>query len=64
MRVAADGGGKYRQSGDQRLEQHGAGVLVVGRMQQQVGAEQKARDVAASRQDANPLGHAERRAWA
>jgi hypothetical protein len=49
MRIAADGGGQHRQAGDHRFEQDRAGVFVVRRMDEQVGAEQKAQDVAASR---------------
>ncbi|MCY1528236.1 hypothetical protein D9M68_633350 [compost metagenome] len=57
--VAADVGDQHRQAGDQRLEQHGAGVLVVGRVDQQVGAEQEARDVAAALEDLHVVGQAE-----
>jgi hypothetical protein len=57
VRVAADRRRQHRQAGDQRFEQHGAGILVVGRVHQQVGAEQEARDVAAPLQDADLLGN-------
>jgi hypothetical protein len=40
--VAADVGGQHRQSRHHRLQQHHAGRLAVGRMDEQVGAQQEA----------------------
>ena len=59
MGVTADIGNQYRQPGDQRLQQRGTGVLVVSRVNQQVGAEQEARHIAAPTEELHPLGNAQ-----
>ncbi|MNE27991.1 hypothetical protein D3C80_1214150 [compost metagenome] len=57
--VTAHFGHQYRQAGHQRFEQHGAGVLVVRRVNQQVGAQQEARDVAAPLEELHLVAQAE-----
>ena len=60
MGVAADIGYQHRQAGNQCFEQHGAGVLVVSRVDQQIGPQQKARNVAASLENLHLIGQPQR----
>ncbi|MCY1314563.1 hypothetical protein D9M70_652270 [compost metagenome] len=62
MGIATYGRHQHRQACDQRLEQHSAGVFVVGRVNQQVGTKQKTRDIAASFQELHLIAQAQRRA--
>ncbi|MNM82649.1 hypothetical protein D3C81_946830 [compost metagenome] len=47
MGVTTDCAHQYRQPGHQRFEQYGAGVFVVRRVDQQIGAQQETRNIAA-----------------
>ena len=60
MGIAADIRYQHRQAGDQRLQQHGAGVLVVGRVDQQIGTEQETRNIAAPLENLHLIGHTQR----
>src|SRR5690606_31866027 len=51
---------KHRQAGNQGLQQYGAGIFVIGRVDEQVGAQQEARNVAAPLEKLDHAGNAQR----
>ena len=61
MRVAAVGGGEHRQAGRRGLQNNGAGGLVARGQHQAIGRRQQRRHVVAATEEANALGHPQRR---
>ena len=60
MGVATDGADQHRQPCHQRFKQHGAGVFVIGRVNQQVSAQQEARDIAAPLEELHVIAQPQR----
>src|SRR5690606_4024463 len=58
--ITANIGDQHRQAGNQGLQQYGAGIFVIGRMDQQVGAQQETRNVAAPLEKLHHAGNAQR----
>ncbi|MNP80938.1 hypothetical protein D3C76_1791700 [compost metagenome] len=46
MGITAHRTHQHRQAGDQGFEQHGTGVFVIRRVDQQIGTKQEARNIA------------------
>src|SRR3546814_551844 len=60
VRIATYIGDQHRQPGDQSFQQYGTGVLVVGWVDQQIGAQQETRDIAAPLEEFDHAGNAQR----
>ncbi len=61
MGITTDRRDQHRQTRHQGLQQHRPGVLVVGRVNQQVGTEQEARNIAAPLEELHVITQAQRR---
>ncbi|MNL63858.1 hypothetical protein D3C87_1880260 [compost metagenome] len=53
---------QHRQPGDQRFKQHGTGVFVVCRVDQQIGTQQETRNIAAALEERHVIAKPQRRA--